>query len=269
MRVLIYYSKLNVGGAERSNVRMMKKMVNSGWGVTLLLRYGGGTMESEIPAGVQVLYLRRNSDFLSHISQNSVITKAKGYIGFLIERLHEERTKQQVRKEDFDIAIIGLQGLDAGFVVNNIKAKKTLLWIRNDLHGCDPTGKVASNIRKYAEKIDYFPCVSQTAKQSFEDLFPALREKAVLIYNVLDTEEMLKLAAKPSCIDNKYADKLKILSVCRVSDKVKGIFRMLDVYEKLRNEGIFFYWILAGNGEDYQELQKRIMQKNCRMVLFC
>lgn len=261
MRVLVYYSKLNIGGAERSNVRLMKKMVEADWDVTLLLRYGGGSMESEIPEGVRTLYLRESSDFLKKFRQKNILKKISGCSAFLTELFHEKRTLRELKKESFDISIIGLQGLDAKIIKKNVYAKKRLLWIRNDLRSCDPTGKVKHNIIKNKRYIDYYPCVSQTALDSFTAVFPKLKSKAVMFYNVIDKDEMIKASYEQSAIDGKYTDALKVLSVCRISDKAKGVFRMLDIYEKLRTDGIFFYWLIAGDGNDFEELKYRTEQK--------
>ena len=73
---------------------------------------------------------------------------------------------------------------------------------------------------------------------------------------------MLALAEEPCELIGKYQNALKIITVCRISDKAKGVFRMLNVYKRLRERGIFFYWFVVGDGPDLQELSRRVDKYN-------
>lgn len=260
MRVLVYYSKLNYGGAERSNIRLIKKMLDAGWDVDLVLRYSGGNLERELSKGVNIFYLRDNK-LLEIKQQKNLISRCRDIAVIASGLATQKRAEKKIKKNKYDIAIIGLQGLDAGFVVKKVKASVRILWIRNDLSKCDPNGKVGRNILKYGNSIDYFPCVSRTAEDAFKNSFPQFSKKSILFYNILNPDDMRKRQNEPSCIDGKYANALKVLSVCRISDRAKGVFRMLNIYERLRKDGIFFYWILAGDGTDFQELKMRAHEK--------
>ena len=59
MNILYYYSKLNIGGAERSTVRLLNKMVERGCNVSLLLRWNNGTLEDELDQRIQLIHLKQ------------------------------------------------------------------------------------------------------------------------------------------------------------------------------------------------------------------
>ncbi len=114
----------------------------------------------------------------------------------------------------------------------------------------------------------YF-CVSKTAKNSFDIVLPDLANKSIVIYNIINVEEMRKNALEA---ENPYPvdGRKHVVSVCRVSDKSKGVFRMLDVCEKLKEEAIFFSWYLVGDGPDLlllkEEITKRGLDKDFIIV---
>ena len=60
-------------------------------------------------------------------------------------------------------------------------------------------------------------------------------------------------------------DSFKIVSVCRVKDHAKGVFRMLNVCERLVRAGLRVKWYLVGDGPDLpalrEEIRKRGMEK--------
>lgn len=260
-KVLVYYSKLNPGGAEKSTLRLIKKMLDAKWSVDLLLRYGGGVLESELPKEVNVMYYRGDGSAIEFLKSKKVIDRIKGIVMTFSMLICQMVAELKLNRRFYDIAIVGLQGLNAKVIARKVNADLKLLWIRNDLRKCDSERKVRDNIETYKKEIDYYPCVSETVVESFQESFPELANRAVLFYNVLEADDMKRKMNAESVIDGKYKGALKVVTVCRISDKSKGIFRMLDIYERLRNEGIFFYWIVVGDGTDFAELKKRVNDK--------
>lgn len=263
-KILFYYSKFNVGGAEKSTLRLITLLVEKGWKVTLLLRYAHGTMEHLLPKEVRVIHLAKECYPAIIAAQTHAVRKllktARYAVPYALQRLSARKTLQRLHREAFSMAVVGLQGLDPRVVVEDIDAQVRLLWIRNDMLHCDPDGHVSKNIKQYGDRIDWFPCVSGTAYESFCATFPEYKEKAMVFYNVINAAEMRALAEAPCELDGQYTDALKMITVCRISDKAKGVFRMLEVYKRLREEGFFFYWIVVGDGPDLPELQKRVKE---------
>ena len=84
MKILYYYSQLNIGGAEKSTVRLLNAFVQKGHDVTLLLRWNGGTLENELDGKVKRIYLKESNDGkINKFSQ--VIQTIKSY--FRMNRL--------------------------------------------------------------------------------------------------------------------------------------------------------------------------------------
>lgn len=258
--LLFHYSIFNIGGAEKSVLRLTKLLSDKGWDVTLVLTTGGGNLEGQIDPRVKVHHLRSTA-------AGDKFKKAKGlhklrfvgdlilYLFFWLEDLLKSFTFLFRR---YDAAAISLHGLSPKFVCKYVRAKKRFHWIRNDLSVCDTDEKAAKNIRQYHDCIDHYICVSQTALNSLQKLFPETRSKSLVIPNVIEAEQML--ASAESQVDplSQHRNSLKVITVCRLSDKAKGLLRMVNVHKRLMNEGIDFMWFVVGDGPDRELMQTAI-----------
>jgi len=257
--ILFHYSILNIGGAEKSVLRLTKLLCDKGWDVTLVLNVGGGALENLIDSRVKVIRLRAKE-------RGVLFKKAKGlskilYIWdaflYVFDMLISKIKSKMISSNHYDIAAVSLHGLSVEFVCKYVDATTKLHWIRNDLSQCDPDKKAINNIKKYKDCIDYYICVSQTAKDSLDDLFPHLKSKSVVIPNVIDAKQMRSLT-KERIADIEDDKLLKVVTVCRLSDKAKGLLRMVKVHSRLDKEGIKFRWLVVGDGPDKNMMQEAI-----------
>jgi glycosyltransferase involved in cell wall biosynthesis len=261
--IVFHYSILNIGGAEKSTLRLMKLLCDNGWDVGMVLNIKGGKLEPQIDSRVKVHYLRSLEAGLRYKSAKTFLQKILSLddlVLYIATRVEERIKKYLLGFSKYDIAAVSLHGLDASLVCNYIKADKKLHWIRNDLSGCDPHKKAYNNIQKYQNCIDYYVCVSQTAYDSLVSLFANLKNKAVVIPNVIDASSMIENAKVDEDVYAAFANKLKVVTVCRLSDKAKGLLRMVSVHKRLKDDGIDFLWFIVGDGEDKESMQKAIKQ---------
>lgn len=164
-----------------------------------------------------------------------------------------------LRMQRFDIAIAAQEGMYAKFVDENIRAKRKLLWIHNDMMLCRFTEKhfeSPQDEKACYEHFDGVACVSDSVRQSMLARFGEMNNLYV-VYNPIDTNE----------IDIKLEENLpergkETLFVCvgRLVEQ-KGFDRLLPVCKKLNDEGFkYTVWIL-GEGSDREKLESYI-QKN-------
>ncbi len=258
--ILFHYSIFNIGGAEKSVLRLTKLLSDKGWDVTLVLTTGGGNLEEQIDTRVKVHYLRS-------AAAGNKFKKAKGlkklkYVGdlllYLAGRVEEQMKKITFLFHRYDAAVVSLHGLSAKFVCTYVQADKKLQWIRNDLSQCDPDNKAGKNVQMFSSCINHYVCVSQTALDSLQTIFPETVGKSSVITNVIEANAMVKNANEVLDPLIKYGDSLKVITVCRLSDKAKGLLRMVKVHKRLADEGIDFKWFIVGDGQDRELLQKAI-----------
>ena len=164
-----------------------------------------------------------------------------------------------LRMQRFDIAIAAQEGMYAKYVAENIRAKRKLLWIHNDMMLCRFTEKYfesPQDEKACYEHFDGVACVSDSVRQSMLERFGEMSNLYV-VYNPIDTNE----------IDIKLEENLpergkETLFVCvgRLVEQ-KGFDRLLPVCKKLNDEGFkYTVWIL-GEGSDREKLESYI-QKN-------
>lgn len=260
--ILFHYPVFNVGGAEKSSLRMIKAFVARGWRVTFVLTVPGGNMEHLLPPEVEVLHLRSKAvgqRFFAAKGLNriKVLSDLVCYLGQRFVQFFRER---RLKNRQFNVAAALLTGMSTAFIRKHIHADKKVLWIRNDLKGMDKTGQIAASISTGDPEIDLYICVSETARESLVQAVPSTERKAHVVYNLLDSEEMLSLAYASTAPSAMNVNKTKILTVCRLSDKSKAIFRLARICKELKNKGYDFIWFVVGDGPDKEKLSSLITE---------
>lgn len=252
-QILFYYSQLNIGGAEKSLIRLMNAFVSKEDKVTYLGRFSGGSAEHLLDDRVHKLWLS---------TQLNTSNKVKYIIRLLKCWIERTIATFKVRKlSKFDIAFIGLHGLSPKFVINNVDASKVCIFIRNDLSILARKQEVIENLKRYFKQIDYFICVAETVKDSLIKEIPEAASKAVVIYNILSVSDMRqKLCAAPNPFKDESDSIFRIATVCRISDKAKAIFRMVRICRKLVDKGYNFRWYIVGDGADLTTLRQAISE---------
>lgn len=258
---LFHYSVFNIGGAEKSLLRLMRLLLDHGWSVDLVLNSGGGTLEPAIDPRVTVHHLAASQPggaFLGARGWRARLAASGDAAGYALNWLRRQWRALGLGGRHYDVAVVSLHGLSPWLVCRRIRAGRRLHWIRNDLRACDPSGKAARGIERYHAAIDHYACVSETARQSLVERFPAVAGKAVTVYNVIDSDAMRAAADGAPDPFPPRGDLLRVLSVCRLADKAKGLFRMLDVHQRLLAEGLRYRWYILGDGPDRARLAEAV-----------
>lgn len=262
-KLLFHYPVFNIGGAEMSMVRMTRLLVEHGWEVELLLTTGGGNLEYRLDPRIKVSYLRdRGAGHLFFTEKRTFckLFKLGDFCLYLYYRMQELARSIPYLFKKYDVAIISIHSLSPAFCCRWVMAEKRFHWIRNDVSKCDHAGKVESNIRRYHKKIDRYICVSRTAYHSLTTLYPHIKDKAMVLYNVIDANNMRNCVENASNPYTDYRDCLKVVTVCRLNDNDKGLFRMLRIHRRLTDQGLDFYWFVVGDGPDKKRLSEKIQE---------
>ena len=251
-RILFYYTKLGIGGAEKSLVRMMNALSRDGNEVTLLTRFGNGESEAFLDSGIHKISLSHSR--IVDIGKSGIIEKCR----ILIQRLCNT-WKLKHSKIKYDLVITGLHGLSPEFVLNYVKTDKYIQCIRNDLKEIKARARVVHTLQQYVNKTNAYLCVSKTAQTSLNELLPETANKSFVLYNFLDVMQMHDKCDTADCPFD--GEDFRIVSVCRIEDSSKGVFRMLNIAERLTKAGYHFKWFLVGDGPDAARLRTEIVDR--------
>lgn len=262
MRAIYYYSQLNIGGAERSTIRLVNAMAQYGWDVTVLLRWDHGLLEHELLPEVKKIYLK-------HERRSRLFGKAGDLVWFVLQTLLCKIRERRLDRIDYDLAINGLLGYDPRLLLNRVKAKQYYQMLRNDVRLTGKYGKTQEYLEKFGTRFDYYIGVSRYTTKSFEDCYPALADRAVTVYNIIPEIDRNREWEPPKA----YADDgaLRILTVGRIEDKAKAVFRMVEVAARLVSDGFRnFRWYIVGEGGDKAALATRISEAGLEnTVILC
>lgn len=113
------------------------------------------------------------------------------------------------------------------------------------------------NLKHYLH-FDNIVCVSKEAQQVFQQHFPEVAEKALVIHDINDGKMIEKLSKLPSNAENEMQfSGTKLLTVGRFALQ-KGYDIAIDAAKILAARGIHFRWYILGRGALENEIKAQI-----------
>jgi glycosyltransferase involved in cell wall biosynthesis len=183
----------------------------------------------------------------------SLIKKLKGfdiYIGYvnensdrgMLEEFSKYATVVNVEKEkdiEVDYFISCSMKLHLCDAANNVKRKKTILWVHQVLNL--PDSILNTTLRN---SLDYVVTVSNTICDLLKDTFKDIKDKIKSIYNVIDSDLVIDKASEE--YELELSEQLNLVTVSRVC-RDKGFSRMLELAKYLRESNVDFKWFIIGD----------------------
>ncbi|MFQ6723984.1 MAG: glycosyltransferase [Clostridia bacterium] len=160
-------------------------------------------------------------------------------------------------KTDYDCAICfyAQNEICSKVVLKKIKAKQKIAVIHTDVS----ISPILKESLKLLYKYDKIMCVSKSCAEVFKSTYPLLASKTGYLYNFQDNE---KIKTKSVEFEVNYPKIFNVVSVSRLSDEQKGVFRALKIFKKLHDSGCKFHWHIVGDGPDRQEMENYIKANN-------
>lgn len=263
---------LEIGGAEKSLISILNTIDYSKYDVDLFLYEHNGELINELPKDINLL---PEIDVYKTLCESTRLTFKRGYKKLaLIRGISKYLSKirniplaydQYMNtlantilpniKGEYDVAISNIW--PHNLVTDKVKAKKKIGWIHTDY------SKMRIDYKKdfmVLNKLDYIVSVSDNCKKVFDDIQPRLKEKSIALENIASSSLLKELSEKSISEMNLLNDNgLKILTVARLHYE-KGVDRVVEVCNKLKEKGIKFKWFIVGFGEQEKELKLRAEQ---------
>lgn len=248
--IFILSPSLEIGGAERVLLNLLKKIDYKSYDVTLCLFSRHGEYLNEIPKQVNLCSIF-NSKFFA---RSLTFLQRKYKITYLI-RLY---TRKAINTH-FDVGICFSDGLltDVLLFAEN-KFKKKITWV----HSCYKSQQSLKNVytEDYRKKliknrysfINDIVYVSQNARKEFEELF-GFHSNGHVIYNILDSHEVIEKSKSRYHSDIK-SDVINIIAISRLM-KVKEYHKLIEAAKILADKKIKFKIRIIGDGKLKKELK--------------
>lgn len=278
-RLLFVIHTLQVGGAERILLNLLKNIDKEKYSITVLAIVNDGVYVEELRKikGIQYKYLfnayfkktRENEESKYNIIAKKIMNFIwKIYIE-LIKYFPKKLYKKAI-KEKYDVEIAFLEGKVSKLVAYSTnKQSKKIAWIHTDInnkHGIDAFKSINEEEKCY-KKFNKIVCVSEEVKNIFTKK-TGIKNNLYVQMNPIDSEEILGKSKE------KIKEKLnnKGLIICSVGRlvKEKGYDRLLEIHKKLIDESIIHTLWIVGEGEERKKLElyikKHRLEKTVNLI---
>lgn len=281
-KILIFSHAMEIGGAEKALLGLLETIDATKYSVDLFLMRHTGELMKYIPGKINLL--PEISEYSSLAIPFTDVLKKRQFRIALGRFVGKEKAKHTVKRlklsadnqvnleyshkytlkympfindNEYDLAISFLT--PHYFVSDKVKAKKKIAWIHTDYSCIDID--VQSEYKMWS-KYDHIISISEDVTNSFLKKFPTLKDKILMIENILP-EDYIKKSADAFTVKLEMPDNgtTKLLSIGRFSypkrfDEIPAICRAI------KDSGVNVTWYLIGYGGDEQLIRKKIQEQN-------
>ncbi len=277
-----------LGGAERALLGLLEALNPERVDVDLFLNQHTGEFMPLIPKKVNMLPEQRGYNAIERPMKDIL---REGQLGVLFGRLLAKWRHRRYRRtltpeqrtydcsgfqyvadsvspflpsleggREYDLAISFLQ--PHNIVLNKVRARKKIAWIHTDY------STVHINVEKELKvwgQFDYIASISDDCTRSFLQKFPSLKDKIILIENIL-SPTIIREQSRSSQPPFKSGG-VNLLSVGRIC-QAKNYDNIPYIAQMLKNEGLEFKWYVVGPGSHASIDQKLVETDTADCVKF-
>lgn len=282
-KIIIIHSNMEIGGVETSLIGLLNSIDYSKYNVDLLLFSRTGELMKLIPKEVNLIH---NKPFENLVLPMKSVLKNKAYkillcrlMGKLMGKYYEKVkksknisyiTKQYSQKYAFkylpnidtkyDIAI---SFLDPHYILNNINSTIKLGWLHTDFSRVKVNQKIDFEMW---DKCDYIVSISESCKKGFDEKYPNLKQKSIIIENILSRNFILEQSKAVDVSNEIYKNKedsINLLSIGRFS-YAKNFDNIPQICKNILEKGLDLKWYIIGYGGDEVLIKNKIEEFNMK-----
>lgn len=281
-KILIVSHAMELGGAETALLGLLENIDTDKYEVELFLLRHSGELMKYIPTNIKLLpeipqyaalaapigQVIRKGQWKVALGRAVGKYKAKKCVkklsfpldnGVAIEYSHKytRYAMPRISNREYDLAISFLT--PHYFVAEKVSAKEKIAWIHTDYSVVKVDTK--SELIMWS-KFNHIVSISDNVSESFFKIFPSLKERIVLIENIMPIDYMRKLVNKFTTeLEMPEDGSIKLLSIGRFSTP-KRFDEVPKICKGIRESGINVKWYLIGYGRDEQLIRQKISEEH-------
>ncbi|PHA03085.1 glycosyltransferase [Bacillus pseudomycoides] len=267
-KIVFVTRRMIMGGIEKALISMLESISQDKYDVTVLVMGNGGELIDEIPNHIKVKCLYGNEKSITEKMWNYTkkgkfinafrtgwytILAKKAKTVYEQEMYHSKMLPVVETEYDLAVAYHTPASFPVVYVMNNIKAKAKVAWIHSDISQYE---RELQPYKDFYQKYDRIFCVSKFALNKFVEVYPNLKEKTSIFYNILDQKRLNLMSVKDEGFNDKF-DGIRILTVGRITSQ-KGQDIIPNILMKLKSKSYNIRWYCIGDGESRSKLESMI-----------
>ena len=278
-KILIVSHAMEIGGAERALLGLLESIDPARVSVDLFLLRHEGELLSLIPDYVNLLppipaYTVLARPIVQTLREGHLLLSAARLVGkwkakeydrrngltpsaVAIEYSHKftKRFMPPIRPEvEYDLAISFLT--PHYFGAEKVRAKKRLAWIHTDYSVVQVD--TASELAMWS-RYDFIASISEKVTEGFLSAFPSLKEKIVLMENILPKALISRQAEAFTAAEMPDDGAVRLLSIGRFSN-AKNFDNVPDICRRVLALGCDIRWYLIGYGGEEELIRRKISE---------
>ena len=279
-KIFIAMHYLEIGGAEASLIGLLHSFDYSKYEVDLFLYAHRGELMRYIPKEVHLLpeekkYAQLEIPIVEVVKQGSLdialarlwgkykytryarknkVTEGSGIFQYIQDAVMSFLPSLK-KYGTYDLAISFLT--PHRIVLDKVSAKKKIAWIHTDY------STIQVNVEKELpvwNQYDYIASISNEVTKAFLKTFPSLKDKIVLIENILSKDLVTSRAAKEKITFPKDEYRYNFLTIGRFCHP-KNMDNIPSICRFVREAGVNAYWYLIGYGDE-ELIRQKIAEAN-------
>lgn len=249
-KILFIHESLKGGGAEKVFADLIRRFDFNRYDVTLLLLFGGGPHEKNLPPGLKVITV--------YPKPHSFMRRVVWHFRSSRNRMLRRHILKALGNEHFDVTVSFLEGpalLAHSFLSD--RAPRNISWVHVDMYINHWTRNFFKNIEEEGNiyrKMDETVYVSESARIAHKKLFGDTGKSRVIL-NIIEGDAIRRRATEKAPVTKRHA--LTICNVGRLSYQKKQD-RLIEAVRLLVNDyGIDAEAWIVGQGEDKEKLMEQ------------
>lgn len=293
-KILFVINTMGRAGAERCLLTLLKSLDRKKYDISLFSVVNRGELFLQVPEGVRLLNENpcpksvQDSEAKKELSgmilkeglRGGYFFREAGYLRtvFLYQRCRGEFDFKKIFwklcadhapifDETFDLAVAYIQGAATCYVMDHVNAQKKIAFLHNEFMD---SGYCPQLERKNYERADAVYCVSESIRNHFAEVYPDLAFKMDVFYNLMDTEEILRMAhnyPNDETLLPRKKGQTVLLTAARLVP-AKALERAVEALSLVRKAGLDVCWYVLGEGPEREMLERNVEEKGLKDFFF-
>ena len=278
-KFFIVHSNMEIGGAETSLLGLLKSIDYDKYKVDLLLLNPVGELMNMIPKQVRIL--SEYSEYRNLLLPIKEVIKNKNikiFVGRLKGKLKANKENKKLNntgdlcyltkeyshkyaieslpniKGNYDL---GISFIDPHYILQHkVSAKVKLGWLHTDFNRINVNRE--EDLRMW-DGCDYIVSVSNSCKNAFDNKYPELIDKSIVIENILPLEYVRK-QSNAIDVSNEISKESNVINICSIGrfSEQKNFDNVPNIAKRIINQGYKIRWFIIGYGSEEELIRKRI-----------